>query len=170
MKSSSYRVITLRYAGVCASCGVSVDAGARAWWRPGQKLVTCITCQPEVEANTAFPADDEAASGVLLGGSTTAPLSAATRASLDPGVAGASSMREYQRRHDQRMARISERWGRLSGLVATLTSDPATTLAWQRGSIGESKLAAALGQIDREDVVFLNDRRVPGREATSTTS
>ena len=32
----------------------------------------------------------------------------------------------------------------------------------ERGSVGESKLGAALGKIDRDDVIFLHDRAVPG--------
>lgn len=70
-------------------------------------------------------------------------------------------MREFQRRHEGREARIRERWGRLGGLVLALTSDPASTRAWERGSIGESKLGAVLGRIDRDDVIALHDRRVP---------
>ena len=70
-------------------------------------------------------------------------------------------MREFRRRHEGRETRIRERWGRLGGLVLALTNDPASTLAWERGSIGETKLAAVLGRIDRDDVIALHDRRVP---------
>ena len=71
-------------------------------------------------------------------------------------------MREFQRRHDAREARVRQRWGRLSGLVLALTSDPSSTDAWRVGSVGESRLAASLGRIDRDDVIVLHDRRVPG--------
>jgi len=84
-----------------------------------------------------------------------------TRARIDVGVAGGSTLREFERRQRTREERIRQRWGRLGGLVFALTSDPSTTRAWQRGSIGESKLAAALGKVDREDVIVLHDRRVP---------
>jgi len=70
-------------------------------------------------------------------------------------------MREFQRRHGAREERIRARWGRLGGLVLALTNDPSTTLAWQRGSLGESKLAASLGKLERQDIVILHDRRVP---------
>ncbi len=70
-------------------------------------------------------------------------------------------MREYQRRHGAREERVRQRWGRLSGLVLALTDDPSATRVWQRGSQGESKLAAALGQLNRDDVIVLHDRRVP---------
>jgi Nuclease-related domain len=70
-------------------------------------------------------------------------------------------MREYARRHDNREARIRARWGRLAGLVLGLSDDPLSTRVWERGSVGESRLAAALGKIDREDVIVLHDRAVP---------
>jgi hypothetical protein len=55
----------------------------------------------------------------------------------------------------------SARAGRLAGLVLALSEDPSSTRVWERGSVGESKLAAALGKIDRNDVIFLHDRAVP---------
>jgi hypothetical protein len=91
-----------------------------------------------------------------------APLAASdARALIDLGVAGGSTMREYERRQRTREERIRQRWGQLGGLILALTSDPTTTRVWQRGSLGESKLAAALGKLDRDDVIVLHDRRVP---------
>lgn len=83
------------------------------------------------------------------------------RSLIDVGVAGGSTMREYERRHVKREERASARWGRLSSLVLALSEDPVSTRVWERGSVGESKLAAALGKIDRDDVIFLHDRGVP---------
>jgi hypothetical protein len=71
-------------------------------------------------------------------------------------------MGEYERRHANREERIRERWGRLAGLVLALSEDPQSTAAWQRGSIGETKLAKTLARIDRDDIIVLNDRKVPG--------
>jgi hypothetical protein len=69
---------------------------------------------------------------------------------------------EYQRRHGNREERIRERWGRLAGLVLALSGDPQSTQAWKRGSIGESKVAKTLARLDRDDIVVLHDRKVPG--------
>jgi Nuclease-related domain len=55
----------------------------------------------------------------------------------------------------------SARAGGLAGVVLALSEDPSSTRVWERGSVGERKLAAALGIIDRDDVIFLHDRRVP---------
>ena len=138
------RLIRLSRSGTCRVCGQDVPAGAQAWWRPRQPLVTCLACGPAADV----PAPD-------------VPPLAVRAADIDSGIAGGSAMREFQRRHEGREARIRERWGRLGSLVLALTSEPASTRAWERGSIGESKLAAVLGRIDRDDVITLHDRRVP---------
>ena len=106
--------------------------------------MTCLACRPATSGAT--PDVASGADGAL---------------DIDAGVAGGSALREFQRRHDVREARVRQRWGRLSGLVLALTSDPETTRAWERGSIGESKLGKLLGRIERDDVIVLNDRRVP---------
>ena len=162
------RLITLRRAGTCEGCGASIDAGQRAWWRRGQPLVICLVCRPEGGADPAAPSPDEPSRPEAAAGPASAampedigPQAIDARATIDSGVAGGSATREYRRRHDRREAGIRGRWGRLSALVLALTSDPSTTRAWERGSVGESKLAATLGKVDRDDVVFLHDRRVP---------
>lgn len=139
------RLIRLSRSGACRECGQGVPAGAHAWWRPGQPLVTCTACRPA----PAVPDPGAAPSNHRP-------------SDVDIGVAGGSAMGEFQRRHDVREARIRQRRGRLSGLVLALASDPSTTRAWERGSVGESKLAAVLGRIERDDVVALHDRHAPG--------
>jgi hypothetical protein len=74
-------------------------------------------------------------------------------------------MGEYERRHAKREQRVRQRWGRFSGLVLALSEDPQSTRAWQRGSVGESKLAQSLAKLRRDDVIVLHDRRVPGSRA-----
>ena len=71
-------------------------------------------------------------------------------------------MGEYERRHGNREERIRGRWGRLAGIVLALSEDPQSTQAWQRGSIGETKLAKTLASLNRDDIVLLHDRKVPG--------
>jgi hypothetical protein len=84
---------------------------------------------------------------------------------IDRGVAGRSTLGEYERRHAKREQRIRQRWGRLAGLVLALSEDPQSTRAWERGSTGESKLAQSLAKLKRDDVIVLHDRRVPGSRA-----
>jgi len=140
-----------------------------AWWTRGKPTVTCTECIP---AAGELPSAAASPFGAVPEVST--PHAPADRypTAIDPdpepgveinlGVAGRSAMGEFERRHAGREARIRERWGRLAGLVLALSDDPQSTRAWQRGSTGETKLAKALGRVDREDIVVLNDRKVPG--------
>lgn len=127
--------------------------GDRAWWAPGRPVV-CLACRPE---DSAAQPDRGAAMQEVKESAISS-----TKTQLDVGAAGGSAMREHQRRHQAREREIRRRWGKLSGLVLALTDDPQTTRAWRQGSLGESKLARALGRIDRDDVLILNDRKVPG--------
>jgi nuclease-like protein len=80
---------------------------------------------------------------------------------VDAGSAGASAHREYVRRKAAREARVKSRLGDIIGGVAiALTGEPQSTRAWERGSIGEQKLAEALAGID--GLTVLHDRRVHG--------
>lgn len=82
---------------------------------------------------------------------------------FDPGVAGASARREYERRRANRETRVKDRFGRFGGVVLALTDDPQSTRAWATGARGEEKFAKALEGI--EGLRVLNDRRVPRSKA-----
>jgi hypothetical protein len=129
------RRLRLRYPGTCARCGSALDRGTDAWYRRATREVRCLACGP-------FDRFDE----------PPAP---------DPGVAGASAQREYERRHANRETRVKDRWGeRVGGVVLALTDDPQPTRAWARGARGEEALGAALAQLP--GIRVLHDRRVPG--------
>jgi hypothetical protein len=127
--------LRLRYAGTCGRCGKSLAKGLDAFYDSATRTVRCIVCESP---------------GVL-------------EVDLvdDPGAAGGSAQREYERRHLARQTRVKGRLGEvLGGVVLAITSDPQSTRAWERGSIGEQKLAEALGDVP--DIKVLHDRRVPG--------
>lgn len=129
------RRLRLRYAAACVLCGRSLEEGCEALYQECTKTVRCIECKPEN-----------------------------ARADIDTGSAGASAHREYERRRTAREARVKARFGNLIGGVALgLSGQPQSTRAWQRGSIGEQKLADALAGVD--DVIVLHDRRVPRTRA-----
>ena len=80
---------------------------------------------------------------------------------IDPGAAGGSARREYERRADKRAAALRSRWGdRVGGLIERLTVEPQSTRAWAIGARGEEKLGAALAGV--AGIQVLHDRRVPG--------
>lgn len=116
-------------------CGRALEKGTEALYDAGTKTVRCVECEP-----TVGPAP------------------------IDAGSAGGSAHREYERRRLAREARVKSQLGNLIGGVAlALAGEPQSTRAWERGSIGEQKLAEALDGLD--NVVLLNDRRVSGTRA-----
>jgi hypothetical protein len=83
---------------------------------------------------------------------------------VDPGLAGASALREYQRRHDAREQHAREKLGGLGGFLAKVIEEPSSTRVWQQGGNGEVRVGAQLEKLLNGAVVrLLHDRRVPGR-------
>ena len=78
----------------------------------------------------------------------------------DAGVAGASAQREFERRRAVRQSRVARKLtGILDQLQAATSVESPTTLAWERGAIGERKLAETLARLP--NAKLLHDRRVP---------
>jgi hypothetical protein len=128
------RQLRLRYAGTCIRCGKSLPKGEEALYDSSTRTVRCIVCE--------------------------APDREVVEVIDDPGIAGRSAQREYERRKSARQARVKGRLGdTLGGVVLAITDDPQSTRAWVRGAIGEQKLAEALAGVP--DVKLLHDRRVP---------
>lgn len=89
---------------------------------------------------------------------------AAEAADSDPGLAGASARREYERRRDDREQRIRTSHPKLGGLILALTDDPQSTKAWERGAVGEELLARRLADLP-DTFRVLHDRRIRGTRA-----
>ena len=135
--TSPWRV---KYDGVCSRCGTALKAGSIAVYERSTRTIHCVDC-----SSAAAPPD----------------RLVAEPSSLDPGIAGASARKEYERRRSAREERIRGRLGdRLGGVVLALSTEPQSTRAWATGAKGEEKLARALEDI--EGLRVLHDRRVPG--------
>lgn len=89
------------------------------------------------------------------------PLPGPEPAPIDSGTAGASAQREHDRRAGNREARVKDRFGpRVGGFLVKVVPEPQHIRAWEKGAVGERKLAAALTGV--AGVVVLHDRRVRG--------
>ena len=143
----------LRYAGMCRLCGTTLDAGADAVYERGVKTVRCVQCPAEIGAPEVVP---------LVGVSTGAAASEST--TPDPGTAGASARREFERRRDARQKKIRENHPKLGGLILALSDDPQSTTAWEGGAIGEELLAERLHDLP-DTFRVLHDRRIPRTRA-----
>ncbi len=130
------RVLNLRYASSCSSCGASLAAGARAAWDRQKRLATCEAC---LVRDGTLP--------------------------VDRGSAGASAAREWQRRRDRREREIRERHPRIGGVILALTDDPQSTQSWAKGAAGERALGESLDRLAQEGMSVLHDRRIPGSRA-----
>lgn len=136
--STSPRPWRVKHDGVCSQCGIVLRTGEVAVYERPTRSIRCVVCPTDADS----PAEEPA---------------------FDPGVAGASARREYERRKTNRETRVKDRFGRFSGVVLALTDDPQSTRAWATGARGEEKFAKALEGIDGLRV--LHDRRIPRSSA-----
>jgi nuclease-like protein len=124
----------VKFDGICARCGTPLLRGTPAVWERATRSIHCIECPSSIPTPAPLPAD--------------------------AGVAGASALREFERRKAKRDARIDERFGRFAKVVHAVTIEPPTTRAWATGAVGEQLIAAVLAEV--LGVNALHDRRVPG--------
>jgi hypothetical protein len=142
--------LPLRRTDVCSVCGVELVARTNAWWDSVARAVTCEPCHASQGTTKA----DVQPSSIEVEPSPRIP-------ELQTGVAGQSALKEFERRHEAREARIDTKFGRLAGVVKFLTDDPQSITAWKKGSVGERKLASSLEQNLGDRAILLNDRQVP---------
>lgn len=129
------RRLRLRYTGTCVLCGTDLAKGTDALYDAATRTVRCLDCKSNAAGTELAP--------------------------VDTGAAGASAHREYQRRRVAREARVKGQLGNLIGGAAlAISGEPQSIRAWERGSIGEQKLAEALEGV--HGLTVLHDRRVPG--------
>ncbi len=84
---------------------------------------------------------------------------------IEPGVAGASAQREFERRRTKREDSIRARHPHLGGLILALTNEPQSTRAWAVGAEGERELARRFAEVEARGSVSLHDRQIPGTRA-----
>ena len=125
------RVLTLRRPGRCATCGVSLDKGTKAFWDPDARLVFCAIHRP-----TDNP-------------------------ELDLGVAGRSAQREHDRKVARRDQRVRAKHPAIGGALLAISGQPQTTRSWANGARGEVVIGRRLDALARKGVITLHDRKVP---------
>src|ERR1700750_2465372 len=129
----------LRRGNSCRVCSTDLPAGVEAWWDSSSRTVMCLAC---VNADVAR-------------GPAVEPI--------DPGWAGASALREYERRHDAREQHARAKLAGLGVFLAEGIDETASTRVWQQGATGELRVAERLEKhLDGTGVRLLHDRRVPG--------
>ncbi|MBM6402619.1 NERD domain-containing protein [Phycicoccus sp. MQZ13P-5] len=139
----------LRFAGTCRVCGSELPARAEAIYERATRTVRCVS--HEVSTPSAGPAEDVP--------------DVAVPEVVDPGTAGASARREFDRRKAAREERIRAKHPKLGGLILAVSDDPQSTTAWNTGALGEERLGGGLNRLASQTVRLLHDRRMPKSKA-----
>jgi hypothetical protein len=87
------------------------------------------------------------------------------RAGIDPGVAGRSAQREYDRQVAKRDRGVRSRHPIIGGALLALFDEPQHTRAWASGAKGERAAGQTLDGLAEQGVVTLHDRCIPGTKA-----
>ncbi|GAA2153489.1 nuclease-like protein [Humibacillus xanthopallidus] len=141
--------VRLRYAGSCRVCGVQLPAQVEAVYERATKTVRCLS---HYESPPAEPS---------VAGVVDPPL----RDVVDPGTAGASARREFERRKAKREERIRAAHPKLGGLILAFSDERQSTTAWDTGAAGEEALGKGLDRLASDTVRLLHDRRIPKSRA-----
>jgi hypothetical protein len=176
--AAPFKAMKLRYAGTCRICGGVLAAGQRAVYYRDLKQVECTGCfersASAVSAPTEVPDVDDASAIFSAVSSAEAwpnelpavPMAVPSAdAQIEAGAAGASARREHARRVAKREERIRSAHPRIGGFLLAVTDEPQSTRAWERGAIGEEKLAKSLNTLTERGARVLHDRRIPGSRA-----
>lgn len=84
-------------------------------------------------------------------------------AEIGRGRAGASALREYERRRRNRESRTRAAHPIIGGALVALRAAPPQERAFERGAEGERAVAESLGRLlSGGDTAILHDRRMPG--------
>jgi hypothetical protein len=137
------RILSLRRPDRCAHCGTELAAGTRAHWDADARAVTCLSClvPPTCPAPAPTPARQQP---------------------IDRGVAGASALREHERRKHNREQRTRQAHTHIGGLLLALRDEPQHEFAFLRGARGEAAVAGSLeARTSGGPTVLLHDRRMP---------
>jgi hypothetical protein len=165
--TDGFKRLRLRRSDRCATCEKELAAGVEALWYRGPRVVTCLGCvlespsAQELDLESAVREEAALEPLLLLETEQEAPP-------VDVGTAGASALREYERRRNKREDHARQSLGVIGVGLAKLIDEPQSTRAWQRGGKGEAYAGHRLEKhLAGSGVKVLHDRRVPGHGAAN---
>jgi hypothetical protein len=140
-----------------------MSGGSRARWDRATKSATCLTCEPERDAER----EEQATPPGALDRRFTAG-----EEPLDGGVAGASARRIADRQTERRVKAKEQRdeatraaHPKLGGLLVKtrdFLAEPEKPTSWQKGAAGEEAVGRRFAVLAEEGFAVLHDRRKPG--------
>ena len=154
------KTMRLRYGGTCRSCGAALAAGTTAVYERATRTVVCVSCVAPAGAANA-----EAPSSVVVEPPVADAACPPEPPDVVAGSAGASALREYERRRAKREDRIRTAHPKLGGFILAVSDEPQSTIAWATGARGEELLGKRLDGLAGQGVRVLHDRRIPRTKA-----
>jgi hypothetical protein len=154
------KVMRLRYDGTCRVCGAGISERTQAVYERRTKTVRCLshdTTTPP-ESNSATDAGPVTPEGAMAIGPAAIEV-------VEPGTAGASARREFERRKAKREQRIRTQHPRLGGFLLAISEEGQSTTAWDTGAVGEESLGRGLDGLACDTITLLHDRRIPRSKA-----
>jgi hypothetical protein len=150
----------LRYAGACRVCGAELAEKAQAIYERQTKSVRCLSHEMAIPPETSVDTDAPpvTAEGIM-------EAEPAAIEVVEPGTAGASARREFERRKAKREQRMRARHPRLGGLLLAISEEQQPTTAWDVGALGEERLGKGLDRLACDSIRLLHDRRIPRSRA-----
>jgi hypothetical protein len=154
------KIMRLRYAGTCRFCGAEIPERTQAVYERQIKTVRCLShdmttppeCNPATDAGSVTP---EALTEVE-------PVAIEV---VEPGTAGASARREFERRKAKREQRVRTQHPRIGGFLLAISEERQSTTVWDTGALGEEKLGRGLDSLACDTIKLLHDRRIPRSKA-----
>ncbi|KQU69079.1 NERD domain protein [Phycicoccus sp. Root101] len=150
----------LRYAGTCRVCGAEIPEKTEAVYERPTKTVRCLSHDMATppKPNPATEAGPVTLEGVMEAGPAALEV-------VEPGTAGASARREFERRKAKREQRIRTQHPRIGGFLLAISEERQTTTAWNTGALGEERLGKGLDRLACDTIRLLHDRRIPRSKA-----
>ncbi len=150
----------LRYAGTCRVCGAEIPEKTQAVYERPTKTVRCLSHDMATppESNPATEAGPVTLEGVMEAGPAAIEV-------VEPGTAGASARREFERRKAKREQRIRTQHPRIGGFLLAISEERQATTAWYTGALGEERLGKGLDRLACDTIKLLHDRRIPRSKA-----
>ena len=150
----------LRYAGTCRVCGARIPEKTQAVYERQTKTVRCLS------HDMTTPRASEPAT--VAGAATPEALTEVEPVAIEvvePGTAGASARREFERRKANREQRIRTQHPRIGGFLLAISEERQSTTAWDTGAVGEEQLGRGLDGLTCDTIKLLHDRRIPRSKA-----
>lgn len=153
--NQDWKRLKLRRDGICATCGVPLQAGTTALWSATQRKVMCVM---HSETSILLVEDVESQPEVVIPTELETPVS--------QGIAGGSARAKNEQLIKRREEQVTKKFPRAGKYILALTNEPQSTRAWEVGAEGEVAIGKLLDSLaTKYGFRVLHDRLIPKSRA-----